>query len=220
MFVIALDPGHGGDDPGALGPNGLKESEMSLDVVLRIRDLLELTDRRFKLCLTREGDEYISLSRRAEIANTINADLFVSYHFNWSDNPNVRGWEVFTTKGNTDADEMADALAEMQETVFPNQRVRSDFKDGDVDKEANFSVLRNTKCPAVLVEGEFISSPQGEDFIKSKVNRQKMAYAVACAICMNFGIEISEVPKLHNSNNEDLLTITQRVQRIEDHLGI
>lgn len=90
---IVLDPGHGGAHPGAEGPLGLIEKEVTLDLARRLASLL--TDAGFEVLLTREGDEAVSLAERALLANEAGADLFVSIHLNWIVNRKVRGVETY-----------------------------------------------------------------------------------------------------------------------------
>lgn len=77
---VVIDPGHGGLDPGALTPWGFTEKEVTLDVALRLRDLL--ADARVRVEMTRDGDATVSLKERAQFANERRADLFVSIHVN------------------------------------------------------------------------------------------------------------------------------------------
>ncbi|WP_109300097.1 N-acetylmuramoyl-L-alanine amidase [Aquimarina sp. AU474] len=91
-FVVVLDAGHGGNDPGNRG-NGYKEKEISLNVVLAVGAILE-KDTRFKVVYTRKTDEFIELHERGNIANKANADLFVSIHCN-SHRSQAYGTETF-----------------------------------------------------------------------------------------------------------------------------
>jgi N-acetylmuramoyl-L-alanine amidase len=80
--TIAVDPGHGGRDPGAIGPGGLKEKDLTLDIARRLRDRLK-KHWNYRIILTRDGDVSVPLRRRAEIANENGADLFISIHVNY-----------------------------------------------------------------------------------------------------------------------------------------
>lgn len=94
IHTIALDPGHGGKDSGAVGRDGLTEKEVALDVALRLRDLLR--ERLGKtVIMTREKDEFIELDDRAKFANGHKADLFVSIHINAHPKRTVRGIEMY-----------------------------------------------------------------------------------------------------------------------------
>ncbi len=90
---IVLDPGHGGKDPGAVGPKGLREKDVVLALAKRIKPRLET--RGYEVLLTRNSDVYIKLEDRAEFANANKADLFVSIHTNASKNRKVRGVETY-----------------------------------------------------------------------------------------------------------------------------
>ncbi len=78
---IVIDPGHGGKDPGAIGPMGTKEKDIVLDIALRLRDELRKNGK-YNVSMTREGDTYLSLAERVKFANASRADLFISIHIN------------------------------------------------------------------------------------------------------------------------------------------
>jgi N-acetylmuramoyl-L-alanine amidase len=90
---IVLDPGHGGTQLGASSDSGVLEKEITLDIALRLRQLLE--DANFEVLMTRETDETLSLERRAAFANRNHADLFVSIHVNWIPQRQVRPLETY-----------------------------------------------------------------------------------------------------------------------------
>ncbi len=99
--TIILDPGHGGRDVGAIGRRlGLREKDMALAVAKRIKNILE--DEGIKIIMTRNDDTFIPLSRRVEIANRANADLFVSVHINASRARYMRGFECYYLADTTD----------------------------------------------------------------------------------------------------------------------
>jgi N-acetylmuramoyl-L-alanine amidase len=83
-WTIVLDPGHGGEQPGAKGPNGLKESHVALAIARRVRQALRRHTPGARVVMTRDEDRFVSLEERAAIANAIDADLFVSIHLNAS----------------------------------------------------------------------------------------------------------------------------------------
>ncbi|MEL7059299.1 MAG: N-acetylmuramoyl-L-alanine amidase [Acidobacteriota bacterium] len=99
---IVLDPGHGGRDSGTVG-SGLEEKEITLDIALRLRDRLVADG--FEVHLTREDDRALSLRERAETANELRADLFVSIHVNWIPGVSTRGVETYFL-GSTDDPEL------------------------------------------------------------------------------------------------------------------
>ena len=92
--VIVLDAGHGGQDPGAVGPHGTKEKDINLAIVLQLEKVFK-KDRNYKVILTRNDDTFIPLVERANIANKNKADLFISVHCNANLNRNASGFEVY-----------------------------------------------------------------------------------------------------------------------------
>jgi len=92
--VIVIDPGHGGQDSGAVGKGGLVEKEVTLDIARRLRDLLK-KESGLKVILTRETDMLVPLEERTQIANRNGADLFLSIHTNASKKRSIRGCETF-----------------------------------------------------------------------------------------------------------------------------
>jgi N-acetylmuramoyl-L-alanine amidase len=94
LRVIVLDPGHGGHDPGAIGPSGLQEKELTLDVARRVALLLQ-DDQGVRVVLTRTTDRFIPLRERTAFANRERADLFVSIHVNSAPSVTATGAETY-----------------------------------------------------------------------------------------------------------------------------
>lgn len=94
LIIVALDPGHGGEDPGAIGPSGLREKDVVLQVALKLRDKLN-TQPGMRAFLTRDADFFVPLHERVRKARRVQADLFVSIHADAFLNPQARGASVF-----------------------------------------------------------------------------------------------------------------------------
>ena len=94
LIVVALDPGHGGEDPGAIGPSGLREKDVVLQVALQLRDQLNAQPR-MRAFLTRDADFFVPLHERVRKARRVQADLFVSIHADAFITPQARGASVF-----------------------------------------------------------------------------------------------------------------------------
>ncbi|MEE9554667.1 MAG: N-acetylmuramoyl-L-alanine amidase [candidate division Zixibacteria bacterium] len=92
--VIVIDPGHGGDDLGAVGPRDTKEKDMVLSISKKLFDLLN-KDRRFEPVMTRQDDIFIPLSERTSLANSVGGDMLISIHANASENKKARGLITF-----------------------------------------------------------------------------------------------------------------------------
>lgn len=182
---ICIDGGHGGTDSGAVGPNGFKESTATLAVAMLLGALLAPD---FDVFYTRRTDDFVSLERRAIIANDGQADAFLSIHCNSGDPGKGTGFEVYTTRGETPADAFATDIFAAYLAEFPELAARLDMSDGDPDKEADFAVLRKTRMKAILFELEFIHTYQGEAWLKDPKNQARCAKALAAGARKHFGI--------------------------------
>jgi N-acetylmuramoyl-L-alanine amidase len=94
LIVVAIDPGHGGEDPGAIGPSGLREKDVVLQIALQLRDRLN-AQRGMRAMLTRDGDYFVPLHERVRKARRVQADLFISVHADAFTTPQARGASVF-----------------------------------------------------------------------------------------------------------------------------
>ncbi len=94
LIIVALDPGHGGEDPGAIGPTGLREKDVVLQIALQLRDRLN-EQRGMRAMLTRDADFFVPLHERVRKARRVQADLFVSIHADAFMRPEARGGSVF-----------------------------------------------------------------------------------------------------------------------------
>lgn len=181
--LVVLDAGHGGYDPGAVGPTGYQEKTANLGIALRAKGALEALG--YRVILTRStdvalGPDLISdLQGRVDIANNNRADVFVSIHNN-SAGAGARGTETYYYRnpetGASDPKSQALATLIQQETV---KRVATSDRGA---KGANFFVLRRTNMTAALLEGAFISDPGEEALLKTADFQQKLAEGVAAGI--------------------------------------
>ncbi|NNG03700.1 MAG: N-acetylmuramoyl-L-alanine amidase [Inquilinus sp.] len=110
--IVAIDPGHGGIDPGAIGASGLREKELTLDIARRVKARLEATGR-YTVVLTREGDEFLRLPERVRRARASGADLLLSLHADSIGNPTFRGASVYTLS-DVASDRQAEMLAQRE----------------------------------------------------------------------------------------------------------
>jgi N-acetylmuramoyl-L-alanine amidase len=107
--MVVIDPGHGGEEEGAVGSTGLKEKDLVLDLAQRLRDRLRSAG--FTVALTREGDQSVDLTTRTALANNLRADLFISLHANSSARTRVRGAETYFLSWDTDDEEASSVAA-------------------------------------------------------------------------------------------------------------
>ena len=199
--LIVLDAGHGGVDPGAGNPAlHLEEKNLTLDVVLRLRKLLER--RGYRVILTRSDDTKLAvaqradLEQRAEVATRAKADLFLSVHFNWA-SPSVTGTETYVMTPQFQASS-GNGKDDVVDKAFPGNRqdyanvvlgyqLHRDLLTGlktvdRGDKRGRLLVLSFAECPAALVEPAFISNPGEARRLATPEFRQQIAEALANGI--------------------------------------
>src|SRR5690606_10313069 len=166
ITTVVIDPGHGGKDKGAFW-GGVRESHLALQVAQRTEALLK--KRGMRTVMTRRSDVFVSLPSRVAIANRQRHSVFVSIHFNACPDPRFRGVETFYwgAAGRSFAAQIQKRLAQRTGTL--NRGV----------KRKGFTVLVQTRMPAVLVECGFISHPSERARCRTGAYQQ----AVAQAIC-------------------------------------
>ena len=113
LVVVAIDPGHGGEDPGAIGRRGLREKDVMLAVALRLRERIDAIDG-MRAMLTRDGDYYVPLHDRVHKARRVQADLFVSLHADAVTTPRARGATVFALSARGASSSAARWMAERE----------------------------------------------------------------------------------------------------------
>jgi N-acetylmuramoyl-L-alanine amidase len=202
---IVIDPGHGGHDTGTLGPDGIEEKNVVLDVGLRLRKLIQQR-MGSEVVMTRSDDTFIPLEERTAIANQRAADLFISIHANASRDASARGIEVYYLNLTSDPNSLEVAAREnatSQESVHQLQSLikkialtekieeSADFA-GQVDrgletvtarngnpnrglKKAPFVVLIGANMPSILAEISFLTNPRDEHLLEQAQYRQQIA---------------------------------------------
>jgi N-acetylmuramoyl-L-alanine amidase len=208
--TVILDPGHGGYDRGQVNRYGY-EKDFALDVARKLRPLLQ--SKGLRVIMTREGDYFVPLEVRAQIANAARNSIFVSIHFNaTNDDPNATGFEIFsfTPRGapstsdsavapsalNTQPGSAVDAQSmALSACIYHSLLGHIPEYDRGI-KRARFAVLRLTKVPAVLIEGGFLTE-QGEcKLIAQKDWRAKLAHAIGVGIESYRALGIKKQPPL------------------------
>lgn len=166
-IVVTIDPGHGGQDPGAVGIGGLRETDVVLPISLEVARILERQG--VGVQLTRNSDRFVSLSGRTAMANRADTDLFVSIHANAVANrSSVNGAETFYfSSGRGLAQSIQESM--IRRTQLNNRGV----------KQARFYVLRNTAMPAALVEVGFVTGNSDATKLSNPTFRNQMAEAIA-----------------------------------------
>jgi len=194
--TVVLDPGHGGYDKGQVSRYG-PEKDFALDVARKLRPILQAKG--FRVIMTREGDYFVPLEVRAKIANAARNPIFVSIHFNaTNDDPKATGFEIFsfTPRGapsTSDANVGANSVNMQPGSSVDAQSMAlsaciyhsllGQLREYDRGiKRARFAVLRLTKVPAVLIEGGFLTEGGESKLISNKDWRAKFAGAIGKGI--------------------------------------
>ena len=181
-----IDPGHAGrlTDPGAVSPvTGLCESDVTLSIAFMVQHYLQFVG--YEVLLTRTQGEQVEtddLSYRTRLSNSWGADVFISLHCNSADNSSAQGYEVWTSPGQTEGDALATKIFTQIADTFPALSGRTDYSDGDPDKESRFYVLIHTDAPACLVEMAFISNKNEGQLLAHSTWQDRYARAIARGI--------------------------------------
>lgn len=185
MVKIFIDPGHGGNDPGAVA-NGLKEKDLTLKIAKYMRNYLLANYAGVSIRMSRENDKTVSLSARTSDANKWGANAYISIHINAGGGT---GFESYVYPG------VGKATKDLQNAIHGEvMKVFSGFRDRG-KKQANFHVLRETKMNAVLTENGFIDTKKDADFLKSEANLRKIGEAHALGVAKYFGLKKKAQPK-------------------------
>ncbi|MYL56464.1 hypothetical protein GLW20_02985 [Virgibacillus halodenitrificans] len=181
ILKIFLDPGHGAHDPGAQA-YGLMEKNVVLDIALETSRVLSENYYGVNIKLSKTTDEFIELADRAEMANRWGADYFVSFHAN-SLNGNAYGFESYIYNGYVSSE-----AKERQKDLHQYLINKLNIRDRGM-KEANFSVLRNTNMPAILLEYMFIDNFIENGLLKDASYRKWLGKITADAIANSFNLK-------------------------------
>ena len=184
---VVLDPGHGGREPGAVGPTGLREADLNLDVARRVRALLEAEGA--TVVLTRDADVRMTLETRASIAKAMAPVAFLSIHHNAAPvgRSDVPGSELYHQLADPESKRLAGLLwEEMQEHLAPfgtdwavgddpGARARRSLRTGD----DYYGILRNAQgVTAVLTEAAYLSNPAENALLETGEFRDAEARAI------------------------------------------
>jgi N-acetylmuramoyl-L-alanine amidase len=169
-ILVMLDPGHGGKDPGAIGIGGLQEKDVILPVSLEVARLLQ--QQGIDVRLTRDSDFFVTLQGRTDLANQIDADIFVSIHANsmGKGRPDVNGMETYFFGDRRLSD------------ILHRNMLRSvEMNDRGV-RRARFYVLRNARMPSTLLELGFVTGAEDSQKLRDPNFQKRLAAGIARGI--------------------------------------
>ncbi|MFD2302176.1 N-acetylmuramoyl-L-alanine amidase [Roseibacillus ishigakijimensis] len=169
-LTVVIDPGHGGRDRGAVW-GGVRECDLNLKTALKLESYLKKAG--YQVVLTRRSDSYVSLARRAATANRYRQAIFISIHYNASRLTGVHGGETFHG-GSASSRYLASSL---QGQLVSRCKVRNRGA-----RYGRFSVLSETRCPAVLIECGFISNARERARCQTSAFQDAAAQAILAGI--------------------------------------
>jgi len=173
--TIVIDAGHGGHDRGGGPGQRIPEKPYTLDVALRLRARLRAAG--FRTVMTRDGDYFVGLRERCQIANSQGNAVFVSIHFNSAPREGADGIETYYYSGQS-----ASLAAALHAAV-----VRTSGVEDRHVRVRGYYVLRHTEIPAVLVEGGFLTNyAEGDRISGSAGYRQQLADTIASVLIRRY----------------------------------
>jgi N-acetylmuramoyl-L-alanine amidase len=179
LIIIALDPGHGGEDPGAIGPGGTREKDVVLRLAHRLRDRINQTNLNgspMRAYLTRDADYFVPLHVRVQKARHVQADLMISIHADAFFTPRPQGASVFALSQDGASSTAARWMAAKENKA--DQIGGLNIKAKGQVEQAGFAVLKAPDIPSVLVEAAFISNPDEEAKLNSDEYQDQLANAL------------------------------------------
>lgn len=215
-YLVVIDPGHGGRDPGAISSAGLKEKDVVLSASLMLRDLLE-ENARYRVRMTRSDDRFIELGDRVSLAREWGADLFISIHADAARTPDVAGASVYTIseRGERRIDQEAErnnwqldldeGVSKEVSGILETLMIRETKTNSglfaelllpelaeagpvlrNTHRKAGFYVLLAPDVPAVLLEMGFLTNSADAERLADPEGRMRSMQAVADAIDLYF----------------------------------
>lgn len=189
QYTVVLDAGHGGEDGGAVGVDGIYEKNINLSIALKLRDLLESAG--YKVIMTREEDTAIyddsagtlrqkkksDLRNRLEMikSNTNDDTIFISIHQNKFTNSKYSGSQIFYSKNNPLGQELANYVKQSITGLIQPDNTR-EIKPAD----KTIFLLHNAEIPAIIVECGFLSNEEEAHKLTDKNYQDQIAFCVFC----------------------------------------
>lgn len=178
-YIVVIDAGHGGSDPGAMFPNRsenpeIREKDVTLDIARKVNSILKSNG--INVIMTRTADTYPTLPERVEIANNAKADLFVAIHCNAMESQfNIDGAQVYYYGG-------SDFGKQFATIVYDNIVEYTGMTKRGIQDGSSLYVIKHTNMPAILTEGGFVSNEKDRAYLLSEQGRAEIANAIADGI--------------------------------------
>lgn len=180
--VIAVDPGHGGTDPGMIGVDGLEEKGINLEISMKLSELLK--EKGYRVVMTRKEDKGLSdpsasnkkaqdMQRRIAFLEEANPVLTVSIHQNSFSDQNVRGPQVFYYENSVEGKNLAEKIQKSMNKSLAPKRPRM------IKANTSYYLLKRSKGTLVIVECGFLTNSEEAELLKTETYQQKAAEAIA-----------------------------------------
>ncbi len=214
--TVVIDPGHGGIDEGC-AVNGIKEKDIALSIALELGKKLKTTYPEINVVYTRQNDQFISLRNRINLANSTQADLFISIHCNYVAEKYVQGSETYVSGFETENVALVnkeedkfykdDFIKSVQFKRLENNsyvksldlasKIESSFAslkgmESRGVRHGGFRVLQLTSMPSVLIEAGFLSNKKDKKRLTSKKGQRKIAHKIFGA-CLEYLSDLNEI---------------------------
>ena len=204
--LVLIDPGHGGQDPGAISVSGdVSEKQLTLQIARELRDKLA-ADGRVRIAMTREDDRYLTLDQRSALARRLGASLYVSLHMDSAPNPLARGASIYSL-----SDVASDAEAERIAKAENSAAARAAGPDGSVRAILSDLVLRSQMTSSANFAERLVRNSQGRVELRPQPHRFANFYVLRSAAVPAV---LFEAGYISNVDDEALLRSPEHRQRI------
>jgi N-acetylmuramoyl-L-alanine amidase/type II secretory pathway predicted ATPase ExeA len=208
---IVIDPGHGGRDTGTIGPHGLLEKDVCLDVALRLGQLIKKRLPNAEVIYTRDSDHYVSLQERTAIANQGKADLFISIHANSSDDHSVHGVETYYLDLATSSESRQTATRENELSQLPVHDLQNLIKE-----IASNDKIKESKEFALDVQNSLSKGLRSAS--QHETNRGVKRAPFIVLMGAEMPAVLSEIAFVSNASDENLLAKSDQRERMAEGL--
>jgi N-acetylmuramoyl-L-alanine amidase len=171
--VVLIDVGHGGEDPGVSLKDPILEKDVNLQIAQKIQEFNNNPNLEIKL--TRNDDKFMSLEERVEYVNTINPNYLISIHANFHTDKEKQGVELYYNKTNSYAEDSKKLAQKLRSGLESEMKIRK-------TNQVNFTILREVKCPAVMIETGFLSNKKDLAYLTSEEGQTKIAQQILLSL--------------------------------------
>jgi N-acetylmuramoyl-L-alanine amidase len=171
--VIVLDVGHGGKDSGAVTEKSVLEKDVTFKIAQKIQQLNENPNLEIKL--TRNSDEFMTIEDRVKYISNVKPNYVISLHANFNSDTNLQGVELFYSENSEFAKGSKELAHKLKKELEGEMKIQKTSK-------ANFAVLHNASCPAVMIETGFLSNEKDLAFLTSEAGQTKMAKKILLSL--------------------------------------